>query len=95
MESPDDIGGVFDIAGFLEGFKGNVLVIVIAIKRADDDKSGIGITLKRFEFVNDVVNTRLVGDKLFFVGRRNNLEIVETNDGGLIFIVAERFEQAE
>ena len=39
LQAPNDIGGVFDIAGFFEGFKGNFLRIVEAVERADDDES--------------------------------------------------------
>ena len=40
LESPDDIGSVFDIAGFFEALEGNGLCIVIAVETADDDKIG-------------------------------------------------------
>ena len=48
LKSPNNIGSVFDIAGFFEALEGNGLCIVIAVETADDDKSGVGVALKFF-----------------------------------------------
>ena len=49
MKSPDDVGGVFNIAGFFEAVERNGLDIVVAVERTDDDKSRISVALKFFE----------------------------------------------
>ena len=48
LESPDDIGGVFNVAAFLEALEGNGLHVILAIEATDDDKRSIGVALKFF-----------------------------------------------
>ena len=48
LKSPDDIGSVFDIAGFFEALEGNGLCVIITVERTDDDKSGISVALEFF-----------------------------------------------
>ena len=86
LEPPDDISRIFNVAGFLERFKGNFLGIVLTIERADDDKGRVGLPLKVFELANDFINSLFRRD----VGRfyRNNLKIIK--DKNRSFIFAER-----
>ena len=48
LESPNDVGGVLDVAALLEALEGNGLNVVLPIETADDDKSGVGVALKFF-----------------------------------------------
>ena len=59
LQSPDDVGGILDIAGFFERLKRNGLHIIVAIEAADNNKSSVGITLKFFELADRVVNGEL------------------------------------
>ena len=56
MKSPDDIGSVFDIAGFFEALEGNGLCVIITVERTDDDKSGIGVALEFFKLTDGIIN---------------------------------------
>ena len=58
LKSPDDIGSVFDIAGFFEALEGNGLCVIITVERADDDKSGISVALEFFELANGIVDAK-------------------------------------
>ena len=89
LKSPNDIGSVFNITGFLEALEGNGLCVIVAIERADDDKSGVGVALKFFKLANRVVDAKFC--RIF--GGRDNLKVIETNDGSFSFVVAERFEK--
>ena len=61
MKSPDDVGGVLDVARLLETLEGNGADVVVAIETADDDKSSIGVALKLLELTNRIVNAELDG----------------------------------
>ena len=63
MKSPDNVGRVFNVARLLETLKRNLLVIIDAVKRADDNEGGVGLALKSFELMNNVVDTCFVGGK--------------------------------
>ena len=56
MQSPNDVGGVFNIARFLKALEGNRVDIISAIKTADDDESGIGVALKFFKLAYRIIN---------------------------------------
>ena len=83
MKTPNDVGRVFNVAGFFEGFKGNTLGIVETIKRADDDESGVGLSLEVFKLANNLVNSLLGGN----IGNfdRNDLKVVKNENGSFIF----------
>ena len=89
MKSPDDISSVFDIAGFFKALEGNGLCVIITVERTDDDKSRISVALEFFQLANRIVDAEF---SRFFAGR-NDLKIIETNDGSFGFVVAERFEK--
>ena len=89
LKSPDDIGSVFDIAGFFEALEGNWLCVIITVERTDDDKSRISVALEFFELANRIVDAEF---SRIFRGRYD-LKIIETNDGSFSFVVAERFEK--
>ena len=48
LKSPDDVGGVLDVARFLEALEGNGLHVVLPIETADDETGGVGVALKFF-----------------------------------------------
>ena len=89
LKSPDDIGSVFDIAAFFEALEGNGLCVIVAIETADDDKSSVCVALEFFELANGIVDAKF--SRIF--GGRNDLKIIETNDGSFGFVVAEGFEK--
>ena len=89
LKSPDDIGSVFDIARFFEALEGNGFCVIVAVETAYDDKSGVGIALEFFKLANGIVDAEF--SRIF--GGRDDLKIIETNDGGFGFVVAERFEK--
>ena len=89
LQSPDDIGGIFDVAGFFEALEGDGLCVIVAIETADDDKSSVGVALEFFELANGIVDAKF---SRIFRGR-DDLKIIETNDGSFSFVVAERFEK--
>ena len=82
LKSPNNVSGVFNIARFFEGFKGDRLRIVSAVERADDNESGVSVALKVFKFANNVINSLFCGS-ILKVGR-NNLEVVKNNDRSFI-----------
>ena len=89
LKSPDDIGSVFDIARFFEALEGNRFCVIITVERTDDDKSSISVALEFFELANRIVDAEFCR---IFRGR-NDLKIIETNDGSFGFVVTERFEK--
>ena len=58
LKSPDDIGGIFDVARFFETLEGNGFGVVVAIERRNDEEGRIGITLKFFEFANGIIDAK-------------------------------------
>ena len=86
LKSPNDISGILNVAGLLETLERNRLNVVLAIERADDNEGGIGVTLKLFKLANRIINTEL--GRIF--RRRNDLEIIETNNGSMFFVLAKR-----
>lgn len=91
LQNPDDIGGVFYIAGLLETLERSRLRVVCPIERADDDKSGIGIALEFLKLANGVVDTELGG----FARSGDDLEVIEANDRGFGFIGTMRLKPTE
>ena len=83
LKTPNNVGGILNVAGFFEGFKRNTLGIVETIKRADDDESGVGLSLEVFKLANNLVNSLLGGNIEIFDG--NDLKIVKNKDGSFIF----------
>ena len=61
LESPDNIGGVFDVARLFETLEGDGLHVVLTVERADDEKSSVGVALKFFELANGIINAELSG----------------------------------
>lgn len=59
LQSPNDIGGVFNVPRFLETLEGNELRVVRPIETADDYKGRIGIALKFFKLANRIINAEL------------------------------------
>ena len=91
LQSPNNVGGVFNTAGFFKTLERNGLIIVGAIERADDNEGGISVTLKFFEFANRIVDAEF---NLILV-MRNNLKIVKANNGGFLRIGAERANEVK
>ena len=91
MQSPDNIGGVFDIARFLETLERNRVDIVSAIETADYDESSIGVALKFFKLSNRIINAEF--SRLARSG--NNLEVIKADDRSFSFIAAKRIEQGK
>ena len=89
LKSPDDISSVFDIAALFEALEGNRFGVIITVERADDDKSGIGVALEFFKLANRIVDAEF---SRIFRGR-DDLKIIETNDGSFGFVVAKGFEK--
>ena len=52
LQSPNDIGGVLNVAGFLKALERNGIRIVDAIETADDDERCIGVALKFLQLAN-------------------------------------------
>jgi len=61
LKSPDDIGGVFNVAALFEALEGNGLNVVLPIETADDEKGGVGVALKFFELANRIIDAELGG----------------------------------
>lgn len=61
LESPDNVGGVLDVARLFETLEGDGLHVVLTVERADDEKGRIGVTLKFFELANRIINAELCG----------------------------------
>ena len=61
LKSPDNVGGVLDVAAFLETLEGNGLNVVLPIEAADDEKSSVGVTLKFFELADGIINAEFGG----------------------------------
>ena len=61
LKSPDNVGGVLDVAAFLEALEGNGLHVVLAVERADDEEGGVSVALKFFELANGIINAELSG----------------------------------
>ena len=56
LQSPNDIGGVLDVARLLETLERNGLRVVHAVKTADDDKGSVGVALKFLQLANRIIN---------------------------------------
>ena len=95
LKSPNDVCGVFDIAGFLERFKGDLRIVIDAIERTDYDEGSISVALEGFEFVNNVINASFVGGKFKVVRRRDNLKVVNANNGRFVFVIAVRSQNTQ
>ena len=91
LQSPNDIGGIFDIAGFFEALERNGMGVIGAVEGADDDKGSIGVALKLLELANGIVNAEFGG----IAGRRNDLKVIEADDGSFGFVRAERSKQGK
>ena len=61
LESPDNVGGVLDVARLLETFKGDGLHVILAIETADDEKGGVSVALKFLELANGIIDAELGG----------------------------------
>lgn len=61
LKSPYNVGGVLDVAAFLEALEGNGLHVVLAVERADDEEGGVSVALKFFELANGIINAELSG----------------------------------
>lgn len=61
LESPYNVGGVLDVARLFETLEGDGLHVILAVERADDEKSSVGVTLKFFELANGIINAELGG----------------------------------
>ena len=88
LQSPNDISGVFNVAGFLEAVERNGLDIVVAVERADDEKGRVGVALKFLKLTDRIINAEFSG----IFGRGDDLKVVKANDRSFLFIRAERFK---
>ena len=61
LKPPDNVSGIFNVAGLLERFKRNGICVIGTIEGGYDDEGGIGIALKDFEFANSVINAVFYG----------------------------------
>ena len=61
LQSPDNVGGVFDVARLLETLEGDGSDVVVAVEAADDEKGGVGIALELFKLANGIVNAEFGG----------------------------------
>ena len=61
LESPDNVGGVLDVARLFETLEGDGLHVVLTVERADDNEGRIGVALKFFELANRIINAELCG----------------------------------
>ena len=61
LKSPDNVGGIFDVARLLETLEGDGANVVVAVEAADDEKSSIGVALELFKLANRIVNAELGG----------------------------------
>ena len=59
LESPDNVGGIFNVSAFFERRERNGLYIIVTIERADNDESRVSIALKFFKFANGIINAEL------------------------------------
>ena len=59
LKSPDDIGGILNVARLLKTLERNGLRVVHAIETADDDKGRIRIALKFLELADRIINAEL------------------------------------
>ena len=91
LQSPNDIGRIFNAAGFFKTLERNGLIIVGAIERADDNEGGIGVALKFFEFADGIVYSEF--DIIFMM--RNDLKIIEADNRSFAFAVAERTKKVK
>ncbi len=88
LKSPDDIGGVFNVARFFEAAERDGLDIIVAVERADDDKSRVSIALKFLKLTDRIINAEFSR----ILGRGNNLKIVKADDRSFLLNRAERFK---
>ena len=91
LESPDNVGGVLDVAALFEALEGDGLHVILTIERADYEKGRVGVALKFFELADGIIDAKVGG----FAAGRNDLEVVKANDGSFSFVGTERFEQSE
>ena len=91
LKSPNDIGSVFDVAGFLEGFKGNSLRVVGTVERADDEESSVSVALEFFKLADGIINTEF--GRIATGG--NDLKIIKTNNGSFGFVKAKRTKKSK
>lgn len=89
LKSPNNVGGVFDIAAFLEALERNGLSVILSVETAYDDESRIRVALKFLKLAYGIINAELGR----FVGVRNDLEVVKANDGSGGFVGTKRFEK--
>ena len=59
LKSPNDIGGVLNVARFLEALERDRLRVVRPIETADDDEGRIGVALKLLKLADGIINTEL------------------------------------
>ena len=59
------------------------------VDRIDDEENSVGVALEFFEIANSIVAAKFC--RIF--GGRNDLEVIETNDGSFSFVVAKRFKK--
>ena len=76
LQSPNDIGRIFNAARLFETLERNGLIVVGAIEGTDDDEGGVGVALEIFEFANSVIDAEF--DIVLVM--RNNLKIVKADD---------------
>ena len=83
LKSPDNVGGIFDVARLLETLEGDGANVVVAVEAADDEKSSIGVALELFKLANRIVNAEF------------SRIPVETNDRSVGFVGTKRLEKSK
>ena len=86
LESPNDVGSVFDVAALLETLEGNGLRVIHPVEATDDDESSVSVPLEFFQLANGVVDTQLRR----FARRRDDLQVVEADNRRTAFFGAQR-----
>ena len=61
LESPNNVGGVLDVAALFETLEGDGLHVILAIERADDEKGRVSVALKFFYLADGIINAELGG----------------------------------
>ena len=80
LQAPDNVGGIFNVAGFLERLKRNFGIVIGAIQTADNNESGICSASAGKNFVKNVIES---GFCIFGITRQK-LQVVNGDNGRLM-----------
>ena len=59
LESPNNVGGVFNVARLFEALEGNGMRVIRAVETAYDEEGGVGVALKFLKLADSIVDTEL------------------------------------